>query len=81
MRRSGISQISAAIKRIAQAIREERSVAMIATMYNTGDSFPFLSRPMAYFRIELSPRVRMIACWRIYESLKAYALACRLNLI
>jgi hypothetical protein len=64
MRRSGISQISAAITRIVQAIRDERSVAMIATMYNTGDSFPFLSRPIASFRIELSPYVRMIACWR-----------------
>jgi hypothetical protein len=79
MHRSGISQISAAITRIAQAIREERSVAMIATIY-TGDSFSFQSRWIASFRIELSPCVRMIGCWRIYEGLKAYSLASRLNL-
>ena len=52
IRRSGIGQISAAITRIAWAIHEERSVAIIATTYSIGDSLPFQSRPIAFFKIE-----------------------------
>ena len=63
MRRSGISQISAAAAKIAWAIHEERRVATIATMYSTSDSFPFQSRPIALFKIESCPCARMIACW------------------
>jgi hypothetical protein len=55
MRRSGINQMIAAITRTARAIHDERSVAMTATIYNTGDSFPFQSRPRASFTIEPSP--------------------------
>jgi len=38
MRRSGVSQISAAITKIAWAIHEERRLATIATTYSTSDS-------------------------------------------
>ena len=55
MRRSGISQISAAITRIAWASQTERRVATIAMMYSTGDSLPFQSRPIAFFKTEFGP--------------------------
>src|SRR5260370_14783949 len=63
MRRSGISQISAAITKIAWAIHEERRLATIATTYSTSDSLPFQSRPIAFLKSESCPCERIIACW------------------
>jgi hypothetical protein len=51
MRRSGISHISAAMTRTAWAIHDERRVATIATIYGTGDSLPFQSRPIVFSRL------------------------------
>ena len=49
--------MSAASTKTAWAIHVERSVATIATIYSTGDSLPFQSRPIAFFRIAFSDGV------------------------
>lgn len=47
--------ISAAITKIVWAIHEERSVAMIATIYSIGGSLPFQSRPNSFGHCRTKP--------------------------
>jgi hypothetical protein len=55
MRPSGISQISAAIRKIVWAIHEDPRVAMIATIYSIGESLPFQSRPNSFGHCRTTP--------------------------
>jgi hypothetical protein len=71
MRRSGMSQISAAATKIPSEIHGESKVATIAAIYSKSESLPFQSRPTALFKIESGPYERMIACWSNKYSMAA----------
>jgi hypothetical protein len=62
MRRSGISQINAAITRTAWAIEEKRGAARIAMIYNAADSLPSQSRTTTFFKTSSVPAHGMIDC-------------------